>query len=178
MSDFDCQIESKTVEGFQGGWSAMAAWLEPRMDGETVFVIRACEKKETRRDAQNKLMWHWNREIKEQYKISSKRAHGESKLDVLLPLMFQWGADDPAMMARAEFIQAVMDHIPDRRVKVGVAFDMVRSKDLTVSQFAEYLTEKERHWAQQGVRLTTSDDLYFQAMGRTPMWGENEAVAA
>lgn len=132
-------------------------------DGAVEVVIR--EHQENRRDAQNRLMWHWNREIAQQKKFSSKWAHGVSKLEMLLPLMFEWGAEDPEIMGRAEFIREVMSHIPAYKVKVGVAFDMVRSRDLSVVRFAQYLTEKERHWTEDGVRLTTSEDYYYEAMG-------------
>ncbi len=131
-------------------------------DGEFEVIVQEID--ETRRAAQNRLAWHWNREIAEQQHISAKLAHGQSKYEVLRPLIMQWGAGT-ALAKRIAYLNQILDHVPEYEHKCFICFDSVRSSDLSVKEFALYLTEKERFWANRGVVLTTSEDLRFKAMG-------------
>lgn len=138
--------------------------------GKMMFIED--EEELTRSDKQNNLLWHWNGEVAEQTNLDPKWVHGDSKLRILLPQMRVWGAKDTRrgekMRKRAEFLHEVMSFIPDYRIKVGTAYDMVRTKSphLTVREFGEYLSLYERDYVSKGITLTTSMDYYHEALGR------------
>lgn len=130
--------------------------------GDT-WVISIFKLEESRRDAQNRLMWFWNKSVAEtRQDVSTDWVHGFSKRRILQPLYLGWGG---AAYRRGQFVQDVLDRIPRDEVKNAVAYDMVRTRKLTVKRFAEYLTSFEQFWTPQGVLLRTSDDLYYEAMG-------------
>lgn len=146
-----------------------AAEMEPEKNRKVAYkhVYSALNSRyyQTRKDKQNRLMWAWNKEISEDKHISSKMAHGQTKYEVLRPLMMEWSAEDHAMGKRIEMINMVLDRVPEYQIKCFICFDSVRSSDLTVKQFALYLTEMERYWVEAGVHLSTSEDYYYAAMG-------------
>jgi len=118
---------------------------------------------EDRNEAQNKLMWHWNREVGEQTHNEPDWVHGESKKEILLPLMKSWGG---RFLKRANFIDEVLRSCTSYKIKVGVSYDMVRTRPpaLGVRKMAIYLTEYRKHYQSGGIFLTNSDD-YDLAMG-------------
>lgn len=66
---------------------------------------------------------------------------------------------------RALFVDDVLSHVPERSVKIGVAYDMIRSKDISVKQFAEWLNIVQAMYVEQGLILECRNDVYDQAMG-------------
>lgn len=123
---------------------------------------------ESRRSQQNRLMWLWNGQIGQQMGVSPDYAHGLCKLDVLLPMALA----DESLHKRASFVHEVLSHVIKRSHKIAVAYDMLRSKDLSVKQFAAYLTAADRHFAAQGIVLVSPEDLRAEALF------ENVKVAA
>ena len=115
---------------------------------------------ESRRGAQNRLAWLWNGQIGQAMGVSPDYAHGLCKLDVGLPLQLA----DEDLHKRAAFVAEVLSHVPKRNHKIAIAHDMLRSKDLTVRQFAVYLTAVDRHFAAQGIVLVSPDDLRATAL--------------
>jgi len=127
------------------------------------WQVEISEFEQTRNDAQNRLMWHWAGEVSQHLGDTTPDfVHGSSKLKILQPMYLSWGG---SAFKRGEFVQQVLDRISDYRIRVAVAYDMVRTRKLGVERFAEYLTAYEVCWADEGVRLTTGDDLYYAAMG-------------
>lgn len=116
---------------------------------------------ESRRSAQLKLSWLWWGQIAKCEGTTPDYVHGRLKLDVLHPLMLTW----ESTQKRALFVDEVLSHVPERSVKIGVAYDMIRSKDLTVKQFAEWLSIVQAMYAEQGLILECRNDVYDQAMG-------------
>jgi hypothetical protein len=114
-------------------------------------------------------MWLWSGQIANETGSTPNYVHGMCKLDILLPMMLA----GEALHTRAAFIETVLDHVPNRTHKIGVAFDMIRTRDLSVSQFAYYLTTLDRHYADQGIALLSPDDLRNQAL-----YNSREAQAA
>jgi hypothetical protein len=49
---------------------------------------------------------------------------------------------------------------------MGAPFDFAVTSLMSVKQFTEYLDAMQRHFAEQGVILTSEDDLFLAAMGR------------
>lgn len=113
--------------------------------------------------AQRALDWVWNREIASRTdgSHSVKYIHGLTKLQILLPLYLEWGGKREK---RAIFLYQVINRLPNFAHKVGVAFDMVRTSDLTIKQMAEYLTKKQAKFAEQGIVLESNDDLEFKSL--------------
>jgi len=105
-------------------------------------------------------MWHWCGEISDQYGESPDYVHGMTKLYVLLPLMFTWGADNAELMQESMYIQSLLMGVNDDESKM-----VWGAHSLNVSRFSEYLGAKEQYWTKNGIHLTNSDDRYFDAMG-------------
>lgn len=132
------------------------------------LVITISPKEQTRSDAQNSLLWHWNGEVKEQ--TGAKQVgtiHAKTKLLELLPLYLSWGGK---YYFQGSIAQDAIDRCQNTQnhdkedIQAYIADRMLRTKGLGVKRFSEYLNAYEARWSGQ-VRLTTSDDLYFSAMG-------------
>lgn len=126
--------------------------------GEIQVTISLHE--ENRRTAQNRLMWLFNGQIGQAIGESPDYAHGMSKLDVLLPM----GLADETLHKRSAFVQEVLGHVVKRSHKIAVSYDMIRTKDLSVKQFAAYLNTVDQHYAKQGIVLVSPEDLRSQAL--------------
>lgn len=114
---------------------------------------------EQRREAQNALMWQWNNQ---KAKASGERpefVHGLDKLQILLPLYKSWGG---RYLKRAMFIESVLDQLTKFETKVGVAYDMVRTRNLSIKKMAEYLTQVQQESARNGFSLESNKDLEFK----------------
>ena len=132
--------------------------LDPEQEWEA--AISPIEK--NRNQAQNRLMWDWNNVVSKDQGSKVEWVHGYSKLTYLLPLMKTW---TDKTLARAEFVEDVLHQVPLYKHKVGVAYDMIRTRDLTVKQFSIYLDSFNQSWSAKGVYLKTSADYYYEAMG-------------
>ena len=119
---------------------------------------------ETRRTIQNRLLWRWHRQWAEHIGEQTKWAHGSTKLDLLLPLKL--ASDSARTRKRAEFEASVLALVPDREIKIGVAYDLVRSREIPVRLFADWLTDYKRVALQQGCFLKSKQDLEDEAMMR------------
>jgi hypothetical protein len=134
------------------------------------WSIDITEYKGDRNSLQNRFMWHWTREISEQdeHKQTAKKIHALSKLEVLLPLYLSWDGKYHFQGAVAQDAINSCNNTQKHDVydiQTYVADRMLRTSNLTVKLFAEYLTCYEMHWVPLRYMLTTSDDLYFEAMG-------------
>jgi len=140
---------------------AIAVISQLPVDDKWVVTIHKLEEK--RRDAQNRLIWFWNASVASQKTgHNADYVHGFSKLTMLQPMYLAWGG---AAHRRGQFVQDILDYIPTHEIKVGAAYDLVRTRKLTVKRFSEYLNRYQQYWSEKGVILKTSDDLYYEAMG-------------
>ena len=115
-----------------------------------------------RSEAQNRLMWHWNREAAAQLNLSADWVHGESKMSVLLPLMKAWGGKH---LERADHVSEILECLTSYKLKVSVSYDKLRTKKhLGVKHMTAYLNEYQRYYVDKGLHFTTSAD-YDLAMG-------------
>lgn len=125
----------------------------PLSDTYLVVTRRATE---GRRTKQNRLARRWAYEIGIARTLSAIEAHGEMKALALLPLRLAW--EDTR--AAAELEQAIMDHALGSDRYLEIADHAIRSRRLSLGQFAEYLFAVQRLYAAQGIDLQTkpSDD--------------------
>ena len=114
-----------------------------------------------RKLAQNDLMWAWNNEIAKRTGQESKEVHGSTKFIILLPMYLSWGG---AALKRGLFVQHVIDHVPKYEHKVAVAYDMVRTKNLSTKRMADYLSNMQKHYAEAGIVLQSNGDLEFKSL--------------
>ena len=145
-----------------GPRNACLKYIDEEMQSGAIDVV-ITPHNETRRDKQNRLMWMWNGQIAKAMGFSANYVHGMCKLDIGLPYMLT----DEALHKRAMFVSEVLDHVIERDIKIGVSFDMIRTRDLSVEQFAHYLTLVDTGMAENGVVLTSPDDLRAEALYRS-----------
>lgn len=133
--------------------------------GGKVIGISSQELKEAsdeqRKEAQNNLMWQWSGQKSKHSGNSAKFTHGLDKMQILLPMYREWGG---AALKRADFIQNCLDHIPKFEHKVAVAYDMVRTKNLSIKRMASYLSELQKEAAYRGIQLQSNSDLEFKSL--------------
>lgn len=107
---------------------------------------------EGRRAKQNRLLWCWNRDWANHNGEPVGWAHGSTKLDWLLPIKL--ASTSVKTRKRAEFEASVLAHVPMREHKIGAAYDLVRSNDIPMHEFAAYLSEYQRSAGVEGCVLT------------------------
>ena len=114
-------------------------------DYSKILSVKVSEDKETRRDKQNRLMWRWHGEF--------AKFRYESAGEIFSP-------EDWHEVFKKEFIGCA-----DPVKVMGEWVIRVKSTtDLSVPEFAEMLTKYQVECAEMGLQLTSSDDLYFEAM--------------
>lgn len=123
---------------------------------------------EARREAANSLMWCWNAEIaeftKETNDENADHWHAYNKLYVLLPLMCHHEKFE-RLRDEGQFLETGIRAMPTPEHKFRAAYDLIRSSELHVDEFALYLKAVQRHWALIGLALTVKNDHYDNAMG-------------
>lgn len=135
-----------------------------QLDPGKRWQIEISEHDKSQSAAQRRLIGHWNTLCAKHYSTTWDWVHGESKMNILLPLMMSWGGQH---LARADHINDILNHLPEYKLKVSVCHAKVRTRKphLNCKQVCEYLTEFERHHASEGVLLTTSEDMRNDAYG-------------
>lgn len=128
---------------------------------ETAYTVNVDALQESRRVHQNALMWVWNAEGAQFYGEDNVYMHGLNKLKCLYPLMLSWDKHREAAMRFRDIVRFVTE--PE--AAYWLADQTLRTKNLTVKQFAEYLSAVQLYWGQQGLNLTTLVDEYDAAMG-------------
>ena len=125
--------------------------------GEVEIQMR--NKTESRKDKQNRLSFHWYKEIAQQLDMDAEEVRAYCKLHFGVPILRK---DNSYRETYDKKLRPL--HYEQKLMLMGKPFDMSVTSLLSVSEFVEYLNSIEKHFTQQGVRLTTSDDLYFEAM--------------
>jgi len=133
------------------------------LDSDKIFTVQIHELNETRRDAQNKLMWAWTAECMEFYGEKKKIVmSGQNKRDVLIPLLLL----DPDREAEAAMCVDALNRIEDDEKQCIIAGRLLRTSEMSVKEFAAYLTALQLYWGTQGLNLTSDSDYYTRAMGK------------
>lgn len=126
------------------------------------YSVSVSELKENRRLAQNRLMWVWNTEIGQEYGKPAEQAHNESKLEILHPLMLEIDRLRDVAIEHRDIIAALGRY----EQRVLVAGCMIRTKDLYVREFRDYLERMQIVWAERGFVLSVKNRFYDDAFGR------------
>jgi len=134
------------------------------LEAGKAFDVTLSEQAEDRRACQNRLLWAgWNRAYADATGHSVKWVHGAMKNDLLLPI--KRACDHEPTRKRAEFEHEVLSLVADREKRIAVAYDFVRSRDIPVRLFAEWLSEYQRHAVEGGIILeSTTDDARYALM--------------
>jgi len=131
---------------------------------EKSWTVTITSADETRRAKQNSLLHRWNKSWSDHNNERTGWAHGQAKYDWLLPLKL--ASESVKTRKRAEFEASVLAHIPLREHKIGAAYDLVRSRDIPVKLFAEWLTQYKNIAAAEGCLLTSNEDMLNDALLR------------
>ena len=118
------------------------------------------ERKETRRDIQNKLYWHWVAECMVQNQL-----HGMEEEEFVKYNKYNIGL---RVLCKREGFREKIEYMNaltyEQRISLMEYFDV--TKIMTVKEMALYLTDFKLQWNKVGVMLTDKDDLQFKALGR------------
>lgn len=113
---------------------------------------------EGRKEKQNRLAFHWYRELAEQSGNEPDYYRAFCKYHFGIPILIE----DEQCRAKIETVFKPLDY--ETRLKLMTApFDMPVTSLFTVKEFARYLNKVELHFTERSYKLTTGDDLYFEA---------------
>ncbi len=119
--------------------------------------------KDDRSAAQNRLSFRWYKEIAQQ--LPDDTAEGwraYCKLTIGVPIL---RAGNPAFSADYDATLKPLTYGQKIRL-MQAPIDVAVTSLMKVDQFRDYLDRVQRHFAEQGVQLTSGDDEYQLAMGR------------
>lgn len=112
-----------------------------------------------RGDAQNRLQHHWMRELEVQGSKRAEEYRAYCKLHIGIPIL----REDDDFRAKYDATIRKMDY-ESKLMLMLEPFNLPVTSIMTVEDMARYLSGVEQHFTQQGYRLTTGDDLYFEAI--------------
>ena len=132
------------------------------------FKITITEGKDSRSEAQNRLLWLWNNQLVTLHddSYSADYYHSYNKLYVLLPMMRHDAAFE-RLRGEGDFIYEAMSAQLTLEHKLRIAYDCVRSSDLHAGECTLYINSIREGWLERGVELNTSHREYYQAVGAT-----------
>ena len=112
--------------------------------GDKPVKITVEDYTETRRDAQNRLLWRWHGEyVKHRFECAGEMLSSEQWHDIMVP-----------------------EFLPSEPVKIKGKWHIprVETKKLNVSAFADFLTRYEAEAAHDNCVFSRPDDLYPKAV--------------
>lgn len=142
----------KAVYAFLSGLDPTKAW-----------TITVGPYKADRSKAQNRLAFRWYKEIAEQ-KMDQTPEEWRAYCKLVKGV--------PILRSENEAFCEIYDRVikplgyEDKLALMSAPIDMPITSLMNVKQFSAFLEEVQRHFATEGVILTSGDDLYEQAMGR------------
>ncbi len=127
--------------------------------------VRVDHTKPSRRSIQNRLAHRWKAEIGNHMGMDLNDVWSMLKYDYLLPLKLS----DEKEYERAVFEMQVIDAAVDmliirdetlskRELTLSVAFDTIRSNNISVKLFSQWLRVVRHAASEQGIYLTTRED--------------------
>jgi len=126
------------------------------------YVVKISDQKEKRKDAQNRLSHHWYGEISVQKYESISDSRAFCKLHFGVPIACEkW----PDFLAFWEKIKASYSYQEQLKIMLPPV-ELAITRDFNTKEMVGYLTAIETHMSNDGIRLSTSDDLYFESMMR------------
>lgn len=148
-----CIVSNKAQ--FKSVYDAVIDYLE---SGEKVD-IQLRKHQPNRRESQNSLQFHWFRELEKQGSKSADEYRAYCKLHLGVPI----AREDEGFRAKYDESIKPLDYAVKLQL-MSEPFDLPITRHFTVEEMARYLSAVEKHFAAQGYKLTTGDDLYFQAI--------------
>ena len=147
-----------TLKHKSDGKKAIQAIYDAWRD-DAIHVVTIKPLKKDRRLIQNRLMWHWYKELSKQIDC-----HGMTKDDLVKQNKLNLGV--PILLNDADFAEMwESTKYLSYQQKINIMEFMPVTSIMKISQMTEYLTDFKMYWNQKGVELTTSIDLYYQALG-------------
>jgi len=131
----------------------LAKFLHTRKLPLTITIMAGAK----RSDAQNRLIQKWNGEITDQRgDVTFEEVRAENKLVFGVPILRR---DDPAFK---ETYDATFRPLPyEAKLKLFVALDPAVTRKMTTKQLSEYCDTLQRHYLEQGFRLTDPEALKY-----------------
>lgn len=122
---------------------------------------------EARRDIQNKLQFHWLKEIDQQkQKIEKYPINSAGELRAFCKLKFGVAIMIEDDDFRKSWLLS-MGHLNYRtKLKIIEDLEIPITRLMTINQMARYLTDLKQFWNQLGVELTDKEDIEQTALGR------------
>lgn len=113
--------------------------------------------------AQNRLSFRWYKEIEAQIPDSTAEEwRAYCKLTIGVPIL---RAENEKF--RSSYDSIIRPLTYEQKIELMTApIDLPVTSLMKVEQFRDYLDRVQRHFAEQGVQLTSGDDEYQLAMGR------------
>lgn len=123
------------------------------------------QQKETRGDTQNRLMWVWIGHIAKQQGYKPDELFSIFKLDYLLPIKLSHDETHDRAAYEQEIITATAAYMglrnrdtTEREYQVKLAYDLIRSKNIPVRIFAEWVQAIEEYASEAGIILPALDE--------------------
>lgn len=105
---------------------------------------------------QNRLMWVWHSAFGSHHGVDKAEAHAQFKWRFCRPILIR---DDEAGTLKLLFDRADTADLARRFI------DLISTRDMTMPQLSEALTEYDRWAGYHGIRFPHPEDIYFEAMG-------------
>lgn len=129
-------------------------------------AIQPHNAEKSRSISQNRLSFRWYGEIAAQTGQTSSEARAYCKLHLGIAIVKN-GTSSACHKFREQYDSIIRPLAYEQKMALmGPPIDFPVTSLFSVKQFNEYLGEMQRHFAEQGIVLTTLDDLYNEAMGR------------
>ena len=171
-----------TRENMEQEWPRIKAAISKRLDGGGCQIILD-ERPEKRRDVQNRLAHIWKGQIAEKMGYENSYVWGMLKYDILLPLK----AADERLHEEAMREQTVVVHtakylmeqervrtksdssyipVEWRQLIIECAEEYIRSNDIYLDVFSEYLFHIQAFAAKDGLELRSTKEELLIAHGK------------
>jgi len=141
---------------------AIVAFMQ-NLDMEKAWAVTIEPHKDDRSTAQNRLSFRWYKEIAQQ--LPDDTAEGwraYCKLTIGVPIL---RAENPDFSADYDATLKPLTYGQKIRL-MQAPINLAVTSLMKVDQFRDYLDRVQRHFAEQGVQLSSGDDEYQFAMGR------------
>ena len=118
--------------------------------------------RERRRKIQERLHHRWCGIWEKHCGHQPGYGHAHTKLHILLPLKLSY--DHEPTVQRAEIESEIISSVVDYKRKLLVAYDFIRSKDIPMKLYRDFLEAQKYDAAEQNCILTASEEMIHEAM--------------
>lgn len=152
--------EDNKAERYPEVIAAIKSWISNGVQ------IEVRKKRETRQQLQNRLAKRWNKQLADHQGMTLDEMWGALKWDHLLPLKLADESEYEDAVYEYSLVNGAVESIlasgqlgdSDRELRIFAAERIVRSRNVGVQIFAQWLTHIQRAAAEQGCVLTSRQD--------------------